>query len=289
MGTDLISQESEEWSLLKKQCTAFIMSNLLPSHIYQGTKNEGEVLARAVTIAFKGRELGIPPLYALSSIAVINGKPALSAELMLSLVLRKFPQANPEFSLASDSCSLTMTRPGGKPQTFKFTMEDAKRAGLVRPNSPWEKYPRAMLKARVTSEACRSLFPDALLGAVYTPEELGHNPIDIIHHEEQSNAVLIEKESKPSGNTIGYDERHQKKMEEPCTEPQRKKLYAMTKELGWNKEESKEWLFEKFGVESSKELTKEKIQIAFELLSKEKESPEVKSLEESDQERAGLI
>lgn len=271
-NNELVTNEDREWALLKRQCLAFSMSNLLPRHIYDGARNENEVLAKALTIAWKGRELGIPPLYALSSITVIQGKPALSAELMLSLVLRKFPNANPEFNSTNESCSLTMTRPGGKPQTFSFSMEDAKRAGLLDKRGPWHSYPRAMLRARVISEACRSLFGDALVGAIYTPEELGAQPIDIEPEIESTpieTQIAPRKEgvsNQPTGNTPGYDERHAAKMNEPCTAPQQAKLYAMMYAIGWKKDEQKAWLMEKFGKESSKDLTKLEIQDAYEQL-----------------------
>lgn len=303
MANDVaLTQESQDWQLLKKQCTAFAMSNLLPKHVYDGARNENEVLARAMTIAFKGRELGIPPLYALSEIAVINGKPALSATLMLSLVLRKYPEANPEFQLSDTAASLTMTRPGGKPQTFKFSIEDAKKAGLLDKPGPWKSYTRAMLKSRVVSEACRALFPEALMGIFYTHEELGGQPIDIETNETVSAAPspkAVQKEAlpegvteqdvaarrvlNPTGNTVNYDERAAKKLAEQCTEPQRKKLHAVCRELGWSKEELKEWLFEKFGVDSSKELTKSQASEAFKLLEiTAPEDDDAKSFSESE-------
>lgn len=76
---------------------------------------------------------------------------------------------------------------------------------------------------------------------------------------EQSHRVLTQ-------NTVSYNERHDKKMAEPATEPQRKKLFAMTKALGWSDQEGKDWIFEKWGKESSKDLSKNEIQDAFKLL-----------------------
>jgi hypothetical protein len=51
-------------------------------------------------------------------------------------------------------------------------MEDAHRAGLSG-KGPWKSYPAAMLRARAISAMARAMFPDALSGVVYTPEELG--------------------------------------------------------------------------------------------------------------------
>ena len=55
----------------------------------------------------------------------------------------------------------------GKP----ITMEDAKRAGLLGKTS-WQRYPEDMLFARALSRGARRFCPDALGGAIYTPEEL---------------------------------------------------------------------------------------------------------------------
>jgi len=55
-----------------------------------------------------------------------------------------------------------------------FTMEDAKRAELVKPGSGWVKYPQAMLFARAISAGCRTFTPDVFSGTlVYVPEEMG--------------------------------------------------------------------------------------------------------------------
>ena len=125
-----------------------------------------EVLA----VMMAGNELGIGPMQALQSINIIKGKPALSAELMRALVL----SAGHQFIIdANDQSAIAKVCRAGWPewQTVEFNLEDAKRAGLL--NSPtWQKYPRAMLSARVTSEACRMFFPDVIAGMSYTPEEI---------------------------------------------------------------------------------------------------------------------
>lgn len=125
-----------------------------------------EVLA----VMMAGNELGIGPMQALQSINIIKGKPALSAELMRALVL----SAGHQFIIdANDQSAIAKVCRAGWPewQTVEFNLEDAKRAGLLN-NPTWTKYPRAMLSARVTSEACRLFFPDVIAGMSYTPEEI---------------------------------------------------------------------------------------------------------------------
>lgn len=156
---------AQEFSLMKEMGRMAVASGLLPAAINTPEK--------AVIIMMKGRELGIPPMQAFSSIAVINGKPTMSAELMLSMIYRNVPGAIVNY-LRSDAqaCEIEAQRPGGKSAKFAFTIEDARRANLLG-KGPWQTYPSAMLRARTVSAMARAVFPDALSGVVYTPEELG--------------------------------------------------------------------------------------------------------------------
>jgi len=130
---------------------------------------------QAVVILLKGQELGLPPMQAFASIAVINGKPTLTAEVMLGLIYRDHPKAQVTFvRTTNEVCTIEACRPGGKPSTFNFSLADAQQAGLLG-KGPWESYPAAMLRARCISAMARAMFPDALSGCVYTPEELGAN------------------------------------------------------------------------------------------------------------------
>lgn len=154
-----------EWALLVDQAKCFLQSGLLPKTIQRPEQ--------VVLVMLKGRELGIPPLQALSHINVINGKPAMSAELMLAQILRLHPKTQFKFLERSNrKCVMSVKRAGFDFETFEFSIEDAELAGLMA-NPSWKKYPRAMLHARVVSEMARSLFPDAIAGISYTPEELG--------------------------------------------------------------------------------------------------------------------
>jgi hypothetical protein len=164
----LVNSDSNQWELIQRQCKAFLQSGFLPNHIRD--------IAQAITIAWKGHELGIPPLQAFGSITVINGKPCLTAELMLALIYSRVPGAKVTYKTPSDKANeyaeYEFKRPDGDAQTFRFSMDDADKAGLIRPKSPWTKYPAAMLRARCISAGARAVFPDAIMG-VYTPEEMG--------------------------------------------------------------------------------------------------------------------
>lgn len=176
---------TQEFATMKELGKMAVSSGLLPNGINTPEK--------AVIIMLKGRELGIPPMQAFSSIAVINGKPTMSAELMMAMIYRNVVGSTVNYlETTSEKCVIEAKRPGGKATKFSFTMEDAKRANLVG-KGPWQTYPGAMLRARCISSMARAMFPDALSGVVYTPEELGAD----VNDEGDIVSVPIEVESQP--------------------------------------------------------------------------------------------
>lgn len=290
-----IVNTSDEWVVLQKQCKAFLASGFLPDHISKGVSPE-QAMAKAITIAVKGRELGIPPMQAFSSITVIAGKPCLSAELMLALIYQRRPGAKVTFTTPPDKqneeCTIVMQRPDGDPQTFRFSMNDAKAAGLLSKPGAWAKFPAAMLRARAISAGARAVFPDCIMGC-YTPEELGHPEIVDVDHtaaespqlppetkaevkeaistrcepeklpfEVGSSGQKIDKRGFPHGE---YPPTNPNWREEPCTEAQVKRLHALGKEYGYDHDQLKDLVLAmKFAeIDHLDELTKGEIQEVF--------------------------
>src|SRR3990167_7192873 len=155
----------QEWALMMEQATTLGRSGLLPKSI--------DTPEKAIAIALKGRELGIPMMHSFSHIHIVDGKPGASAELMLALIYRKFPQAVVHYKESSEKiCRVVVTRPGRKEQEFSYSIDEAQKAGLLAKTN-WQKYAAAMLRARAVAIVGRAVFPDALMGCNYTPEELG--------------------------------------------------------------------------------------------------------------------
>jgi hypothetical protein len=178
---DQVLPSGQSWGVMKMQASELIKSNFLPASI--------KTPEQAMMIILKGRELGIPPIQALSQIAVIQGKPTMSAELMLSQIMRLHPRTKISFPERSNEvCTVKVQRYGCEPSVFSYTIGDAEKAGLLAKDS-WRKYPRAMLHARAVSEMARSLFPDAISGVSYTPEEMGK--------EVNDDGEVIEIDAKP--------------------------------------------------------------------------------------------
>jgi hypothetical protein len=187
----------QSWGVMKMQANELIKSNFLPASI--------KTPEQAMMIILKGRELGIPPIQALSQIAVIQGKPTMSAELMLSQIMRLHPRTKISFSERSNEvCTIKVQRYGCEPSVFSYTIGDAEKAGLLLKDS-WRKYPRAMLHARAVSEMARSLFADAISGVSYTPEEMGKEVNDegeVIEVESETVSVATNNHKPALEETI---------------------------------------------------------------------------------------
>ena len=142
-------------------------STILPT-AYRGNA------ANAFVAAETGAALGLEPLQALASIAVINGRATLSSDLMAAVIRRaghtlRIVENNPE------SVTATLIRADDK--TFKFEVtwdkDKATKAGLWGQKGPWSQYPTQMLRARAITEVARQGASEALMGMIYSPEDFG--------------------------------------------------------------------------------------------------------------------
>lgn len=125
----------------------------------------GNAPAAAAAILY-GREVGLPPMTALSQTHVIEGKPALSAEAMRAMILAAGHEI--EFVESTGAtCTIRGRRRGSERwYVVSWNLDMARAAGLLpgKERSAWRTYPRAMLKARATAELARDLFPDVIHG-----------------------------------------------------------------------------------------------------------------------------
>ena len=123
-------------------------------------------------VLLAAHDLGIPATQALSKLHVVDGKLAMSSEMMVALVLRDGHELWADDANDTEHQIVYGRRKGSDEVTrSEFTMADARTAGLAdRPT--WKKYPKAMLWARAVSGLCRQVFPDAVAGVSYTPDEI---------------------------------------------------------------------------------------------------------------------
>ncbi len=139
--------------------------------------------AQAVVKVLYGQELGFSPVVAMMGIHVIEGKPALSSNLMAALIKRSGKYNYRVKVWTNDECTLEfLEKIDGKWQESgpaSFTIQDAKTARVkfegARGPSGWAKFPKAMLFARALSQGLRAYCPDVSIAPLYNPEELGAN------------------------------------------------------------------------------------------------------------------
>lgn len=132
----------------------------------------------AAAAILAGAELGIPgPLAALRAFHPINGTPTLSAMAMRAITQSHGHDVR---TIHTDDtrAEVAVRRKGSSEwQVAVWTIERAKLAGLVGGKNPnWKTNPTAMLMARATSEGCRWVASDALMGMPYSAEELQDQP-----------------------------------------------------------------------------------------------------------------
>ena len=132
--------------------------------------------AQAVTKILFGRELGFSPIVSMGGIHIIEGKPALSSNLMATLIKRSGKYDYRVKSWTTSECVLTFRqKENGKWEEVgdsAFTTEDAKAAGVFGRGS-WSKYPKAMFFARALSQGLRTYCPEVSAAPIYNPEEMG--------------------------------------------------------------------------------------------------------------------
>jgi hypothetical protein len=122
-----------------------------------------------------GRELGLAPLQALQNIACINGKPSVYGDAAMALVQASSVCENIEEFFEGEGSPNPVAvcvakRKGRTPVTVKFSVEDAKRAGLWGKTGPWQAYPKRMMQMRARGFALRDAFPDVLKGLITVEE-----------------------------------------------------------------------------------------------------------------------
>jgi hypothetical protein len=139
-----------------------------------GTKSPEQ----AAAIMIKGYELGFSLTASFEFIHVIEDKPSLSPKGALAMILNSPLKEKVEIKDEVDAtgkpiaCTVTMKRKGENPYTVRFSMEDARKAGLVKPNSGWEKYPANMCKWRAVGFCADIVFPD-VIGGTKRADEYG--------------------------------------------------------------------------------------------------------------------
>ena len=124
---------------------------------------------QAIALFLVAQSEGRHPASAAKEYHIIKGRPSLKADAILA----RFQQAGGSVRWTERSetaVAATFSHPQGGDVDVRWTLDDAKRAGLASGDG-WRKYPRHMLSARVISEGVRACYAPVVCG-LYTPEEV---------------------------------------------------------------------------------------------------------------------
>jgi len=119
------------------------------------------------SVMMMGHEHGLNPIQSMTHIILIQGRVGISAQLQRSLLERAGAELDYEIE---PGVSATVSDQHGHSATF--TLEEARRAGLIKDGGGWKTYPEDMMVARATSRLGRRYYATALLGLDYTIEEI---------------------------------------------------------------------------------------------------------------------
>ena len=225
----------------------------------------GNLPAILACVAY-GRELGLGDMVALRNVHMIDGRPSLSAEVMVGMVRDRGHSMRGNFS--GDSCTAVGKRADtGDEIEVTWTRQMAVDAGLVSKNN-WKSFPASMLWARAASQLCRMLFADCFAGSTHTPEELAapdfeetefaeiDAPLELTQDsvgepQAEERPDLDPEEATVSDATTSTGEQPSP-ADDLATEPQRRLIFARAKEAGVDQAALKQIVFDITGQDSSK-------------------------------------
>ncbi|MGI4827768.1 MAG: recombinase RecT [Janthinobacterium lividum] len=194
-----------------------------------------------------GMELGLPPMQALQAIAVINGRPSMWGDAVLAVVM-----SHPAYEWHTEVVDgegdaragvFTIKRRGQEEHVARFSVADARKAGLWGKSGPWTQHADRMLKLRARGFALRDKFPDALKGIISREEAEDYPVTPVIEARAtfvapQPALVVAPAETLPSDPAR-------------ITQPQAREFAKAWRASGYSVEDAKAWLKAVLGLTSS--------------------------------------
>lgn len=181
---------------------------------FQSGVTSCKTTAQAKWIMMKGYELGFPITAAPEFVQAIENTvgvtPRGAVALMMAHpeIIKSFETQDIEKDGKFYGCKCTIVRKTLNGETTfirTFTLDDAKAAGLVKPSSNWEKYPRNMCQWRAIGYCADVACPDILAGmtgilkqgemadmssTVYSDDVIDVSPTEPIHAGPTLNDLL---------------------------------------------------------------------------------------------------
>ena len=158
-----------------------------------------------------GYQIGMSPEQAMQCIAIVNGKAVMWGDEMLALCMshREFDDIIENPIIKNDAVigyTCTVKRKGKADKQSVFTLDMAKKAGLLAKGGVWNQYPERMLKLRARGFCLRDAFPDALKG-IKSREEVEDYIIDADYTPKSSRTERLKQDilTKQGAPDVGLD------------------------------------------------------------------------------------
>lgn len=176
-------------SMVEVQSMAEILakSSLLPDAL------KGKVPDVVVQI-LAGQELGLSPMASIRGVHIVQGKPILSADTMVALVLASGSCEYFQVVNENETSVTYETKRKGAPSTQKYTWsdEDTKAAGLNTKDN-WRLHKKQMRRARCKAILARDVYPDVLAG-VYEFDSSEIEEPRVIHRDIKPVTDIVDAE-----------------------------------------------------------------------------------------------
>ena len=199
-----MSNEIESYNITKDMSSVIATARIIPQ-IFQNSPADCFIALQT------GKELGMQPMASLNGIHIILGRPSLSVKTKAAIAKNHATYGGMETIEIDDGYKIVISRNFGNGVIEKtessFTTTDAQKAGLVKKDSGWEKYPKRMCLARAKGLALDDAFPDLYCG-LYSTEEIesfANNESQVQENKPQIQEIVTQ-EAQPDSGTINLKE-----------------------------------------------------------------------------------
>jgi hypothetical protein len=192
--------EADSLDGLYRIAAMYLEGGAFKPEFFAGCETSRAKLARIMLTLEKGMAIGLAPTECFDAMAFIRGKITIYGDALVACVKR-----HPECTGISTvwngdgddfGATVTVGRRNQPDVVVRFTIADAKRAGLWGQRGPWSSYPNRMMQQRARGFAIRDQFPDALMGCI-TKEE-----VDDYRDDWRAPAAQVQAASQPVAQVV---------------------------------------------------------------------------------------
>lgn len=228
-------QQIQDTQLQKAQALA-LMGSQLPQ-AYRGPGGTGAML---LAIDFATRN-DIDIIDVIRWVSFVNGKPIIETDLAVKIANRQGIKV--EVRDLDDAAEARLIGPDGtEHKWWRYTLADAKKAGLLDREGPWTTHPKVMLRHRARKHALQ--FDGPMIGGVVIPAELDD---DDVRTAELERADDSEQATPEPEQVLLVEDPVEETMIDPWAKvsgsgPSSKELRETIQRAGWERSDVNNWL-----------------------------------------------